>query len=592
MSAGPLVFPEQGECPRCSCQIAEAAFLFRLSVCSSCGAPVAGNLAISYVGSIVWRSFDGAPSTPTNPLSLQRNLMARTDYDYIIIGSGIAGLNTALLAREHGATVILTKGRVDDCNTRYAQGGIAAAIGTGDTPGLHMQDTLTAGAGLCDREAVEVLTSEGPQRVANLIQWGVPFDTMHGEISLGMEGAHSRPRILHAGGDATGQHIELALAARVAESDIKVLEYTLATRLVIEDGRAVAVETLNSKTGQCETYSARIIVVGTGGAGQLYKYTTNPEVATGDGVALGFRAGARVMDMEFYQFHPTALSLEGAPTFLMSEAMRGEGAVLRDREGNAFMSVYHPMADLAPRDVVSRAIASQMDKTDGGTVYLDISHLPADVVQNRFPTIYHFCLNYDLDITKEPAPVAPAAHYMMGGIKIDTWGRTNVPGLYACGEAACSAVHGANRLASNSLLDTLVFARRLVSSSLGQAPAEVQSEEENMLLKRLPERTSVCANMPAPGLENLQDLTWRNAGINRNGSRLLLSARILNLWQRTMPPPEDRASWELSNMVLLARLMVESALLRQESRGSHFRQDFPDTRPEWEKHVVLTQEEV
>ena len=522
--------------------------------------------------------------------------MPDADYDYIIIGSGIAGLNTALLAREHGSTLILTKGRVDDCNTRYAQGGIAAAVGTGDTPALHMQDTLTAGAGLCDPQAVEVLTSEGPQRVANLIQWGVPFDTSHGEISLGMEGAHSRPRILHAGGDATGQHIELALAARVAESDIKVLEFTLATRLVVEKGRAVAVETLNSETGLSETFSGRTIVIATGGAGRIFKYTTNPEVATGDGVALAFRAGARVMDMEFYQFHPTALWLEGAPTFLLSEAMRGEGAVLRDAEGRAFMADYHPLADLAPRDVVSRAIAAEMEMAEGGTVYLDISHLPADVVQSRFPTIYHFCLSYGVDITKEPAPVAPAAHYMMGGIKIDTWGRTNVEGLYACGEAACSAVHGANRLASNSLLDTLVFARRLVNntvaSSLGQAPPPSESDLENVLLRRMPERAPVCATMPAPGLENLQDLTWRNAGINRTGSRLLLSARILNLWQRMMPPPADRASWELSNMVMLARLMVESALLRQESRGSHYRQDFPDTSPQWEKHVALTLEEV
>jgi L-aspartate oxidase len=454
-----------------------------------------------------------------------------------------------------------------------------------------LQDTLTAGAGLCDREAVEVLTSEGPQRVANLIQWGVPFDTSHGEISLGLEGAHSRPRIIHAGGDATGQHIELTLAARVAEADIKVLEYTLATRLLTEGGRAVAVEALNGDTGEGETYSGRNIVIGTGGAGQLFKYTTNPEVATGDGVALAFRAGARVMDMEFYQFHPTALHIQGAPTFLLSEAMRGEGAVLRDAEGRAFMADYHPLADLAPRDVVSRAIAAEMEKGEGAPVYLDISHLPGDVIQSRFPTIYHFCLGYGVDITREPAPVAPAAHYMMGGIKIDTWGRTNVPGLYACGEAACSAVHGANRLASNSLLDTLVFARRLVASSLGQAPPPAESDTDNILVRRMPERAPVCATIPSPGLENLQDLIWRNAGISRNGTRLLLSARILNLWQRMMPPPDDRASWELSNLVLLGRLMVESALLRQESRGSHYRLDFPETGPQWEKHVALTQEE-
>ena len=543
----------------------------------------------SYV-CIVSRNLESA--YPAAILSSRRFQMPKTDYDYIIIGSGIAGLNTALLAHEHGSTLILTKGRVDDCNTRYAQGGIAAAVGSGDTPELHMRDTLSAGAGLCDEEAVEVLTREGPQRVANLIQWGVPFDTIHGKISLGMEGAHSKPRILHAGGDATGQHIELALAARVAESEIKVLEYTLATRLIVEDGRAVGVETLHSETGRLETYCGRSIVIGTGGAGQLFKYTTNPEVATGDGVALGFRAGARVMDMEFYQFHPTALSLKGAPTFLLSEAMRGEGAVLRNGEGRAFMGDYHSLADLAPRDVVSRAIAAEMEKTGDGKVYLDISHLPSNMVQNRFPTIYHFCLNYGLDITREPAPVAPAAHYMMGGIKIDTWGRTNVPGLYACGEAACSAVHGANRLASNSLLDTLVFARRLVSSSLGDAPEEADTDSENLVLRQLPSRAPVCASMPSLGKQNLQDLTWRNSGINRTGTRLLLTARILNLWQRTMPLPDDRASWELTNMVLLGRLMVESALLRQESRGSHFREDFPETRTEWEKHVVLTQEEV
>ena len=521
--------------------------------------------------------------------------MEKTDYDYIIIGSGIAGLNTALLAREYGSTLILTKGRVDDCNTRYAQGGIAAAIGAGDTPALHLQDTLTAGAGLCDRAAVQALTSEGPQSVASLIQWGVPFDTIHGEIALGREGAHSLPRILHAGGDATGQHIELTLAQRVAETDIAVLEYTLATRLVVEQGRAAAIETLNSVTGRRQTYGGRCIVIGSGGAGQLYKYTTNPAVATGDGVALAFRAGAPVMDLEFYQFHPTALWRAGAPCFLLSEAMRGEGAVLRNKAGRAFMADYHPLADLAPRDVVSRSIAAEMEKADGGPVFLDISHLPPDLVQGRFPTIYHFCLNYGLDITKEPAPVAPAAHYMMGGIKIDTWGRTAVPGLYACGEAACSAVHGANRLASNSLLDTLVFARRLVSSSRGQAPplAESDPAANPDLLRTLPPRAAVCARIPELNRANLQDLLWRNAGISRHGSRLLLSARIFNLWQRLLSPePADQAGYELNNMALLGRLMVESALLRQESRGSHFREDFPETSPDWERHIVLTGTEV
>lgn len=511
-------------------------------------------------------------------------------FDYIVVGSGIAGLNTALLARAAGGRVlIVTKGRVDDGNTRYAQGGIAAAVGAGDTPALHLQDTLTAGAGLCDRAAAQALTEEGPPAVANLIRWGVPFDTIHGEIALGREGAHSLPRILHAGGDATGQHIEQTLANRVAESDIKALEYTLATGIVTEKGRAVGIETLNVVTGERQTFAGHCIVIGSGGAGQLYKYTTNPAVATGDGVALAFRAGAQVMDLEFYQFHPTALWLEGAPCFLLSEAMRGEGAVLRDKDGRAFMADYHPLADLAPRDVVSRSIAREMERADGAPVYLDISHLPADLVRGRFPTIYNFCLEYGLDITQEPAPVAPAAHYMMGGIRIDTWGRTSVPGLYACGEAACSAAHGANRLASNSLLDTVVFARRLVSSSLGEGPAADADGEAGLpaLVRSLPRRAAVCASLPELSWENLRDLMWRNAGISRNGSRLLLSAWILRLWDGMLGDAADREGYELGNMVLLGRLMVESALLRQESRGSHYREDFPETAAEWERHIVL-----
>jgi L-aspartate oxidase len=518
--------------------------------------------------------------------------MDNTDYDYIIIGSGIAGLNTALLAQGYGSVLIITKGKIDDCNTRYAQGGIAAAVGPGDSPTLHMRDTLTAGAGLCDPEAVDVLTREGPQRVANLIQWGVPFDTSEGKVSLGREGAHSMPRILHAGGDATGAHIEVTLSALVAKAKVTVLEYTLATRLLVEDGEARAVETLNSTTGERQTFTGRFVVVATGGAGQVFRYTTNPEVATGDGVALAYLGGAQVMDMEFYQFHPTALWLEGAPTFLLSEAMRGEGAILRDIDHKPFMANYHPMADLAPRDVVSRAIALEMEKANGAAVYLDISHLPADTVQSRFPTIYNFCLYYGVDITRDPVPVAPAAHYMMGGVRIDTWGRTNIKGLYACGEASCSAVHGANRLASNSLLDTLVFAQRLVASSLGQAPQQAHDSQNHNVYATLEPREMVCASMPSFSRTAFQDLMWRNVGINRRGSRLLLAARILNAWERTMPDPVNREDYELRNMVLLGRLMVEAALLRQESRGSHFREDFPETSTEWEKHVVLSREEI
>ena len=506
--------------------------------------------------------------------------MAGTEYDYIVIGSGIAGLNVALLAQEYGSVLILTKGKIDDCNTRYAQGGIAAALGPGDSSRLHMQDTLDAGVGLCDREAVEVLTQDGPERVANLIRWGVAFDTMHGEIALGREGAHSVPRVLHAGGDATGQHIELTLAQRVAESSITVMEYTLGTALIVGDGGIQGVETLDCASGRNQTFTGRFIVLATGGAGQLFRYTTNPEVATGDGVALAFRAGAPVMDMEFYQFHPTAFRKDGAPPFLLSEAMRGEGAVLRNEQGRAFMSDYHPLGELAPRDVVSRAIAAEMERSGTSQVYLDVSHLSPDAVRGRFPNIYNFCQGHGVDITRQPAPVAPAAHYMMGGIRTDTWGRTGVPGLYACGEAACAAVHGANRLASNSLLDTLVFAHRVVDGTLGRAPELLEDlEGQDLPVQLEPRAQEVCAGMPSLSVSALQDLMWRNVGMERNGAQLLLSARILSAWERTAAEATDLASHQLRNMVVLAWLMVEAALLRRESRGSHFRADFPSPPP-------------
>ena len=517
------------------------------------------------------------------------------DYDYIIVGSGIAGLNAALLAAEHGRVLVVTKGRVNDCNSRYAQGGVAAAVGPGDSATLHQKDTMEAGAGLCDADAVAVLTGQGPESIADLIRWGVPFDTIHGQIALGREGAHSVPRILHAGGDATGRHIENTLADRVRSSHrITVAEYTHVTRVCVEEGGVAGVEALTDgqDPGQNRMLTLRspVVVICSGGAGQLYRYTTNPSVATGDGVALAYLAGADVMDLEFYQFHPTALWLDDAPTFLLSEAMRGEGAVLRNAAGHAFMAEYHPMADLAPRDVVSRAIAAEMEKADGQPAVLDISHLPGSIVANRFPTIYTELRRYGLDITREPIPVAPAAHYMMGGVKIDTWGRTNIKGLFACGEAACAGVHGANRLASNSLLDTLVFSRRMVEATVGNASGDDQScreQSETELRVGLTDRAMVCATVPERGRTNLQELMWRNVGMERNGTRLLLSARILNLWQRTMPPPETPGDYELRNMLVVARLITEAALLRRESRGAHFRSDFAESSPEGERHIVL-----
>ena len=507
-------------------------------------------------------------------------------YDYLIMGSGISGLNIALLAREHGSVLIITKGRIDDCNTLYAQGGIAAAVGEGDSPQLHKEDTINAGAGLCDPEAVEVLVSEGPHRIGDLIQRGVSFDTIHGEIALAKEGAHVLPRVLHAGGDATGQHIELALAQAVRDAGIPVMEYTIGTRIVTEEGAAVGVEALNSQTGEVDTFYGRNIVVATGGAGRVYGYTTNPEVATGDGVALAFRAGVQVMDMEFYQFHPTALRMEDVPTFLISEAMRGEGGILRDLHGRPFAQDYHPQAELAPRDVVARAITAEMGKTGADHVLLDVTHLPRERVRGRFPTIYRFCLEHGLDITASPIPVAPAAHYMMGGIKTNTWGETTLKGLYAAGEVACSGVHGANRLASNSLLDALVFAQRVVEHTLEKADM-AEKEQQPETVTTLHPKALVCLPMPALSLDALQSLMDVDVGILRDGTKLNRASRILYAWSRTMPAPSDRPSHELANLVLLGRLIAEAALIRKESRGAHYREDFPELSPEWLRHVIL-----
>ena len=509
-------------------------------------------------------------------------------HDYIILGSGIAGLNTALLAREHGSVVILTKGAIDDCNTRYAQGGIAAAVGEEDSPDLHMKDTVAAGAGLCDADAVRILVNEGPGRIADLIQRGVPFDTIHAEIALAKEGAHSVPRVLHAGGDATGEHIETTLAQAVRDAGIQVLEYTLATRVVVEQGSSDGVEAWNTQTGERDSFPGRYIVLATGGAGRIYHNTTNPEVATGDGVALAFRAGAEVMDMEFYQFHPTALRMEGVPTFLISEAMRGEGAVLRNAGGHSFMADYHPQGDLAPRDVVARAIFREMEHSGADQVFLDVTHLDGEAVRNRFPTIYRFCLDNGLDINVSPIPVAPAAHYMMGGVKTNTWGETTIDGLYAAGEVACTGVHGANRLASNSLLDTSVFARRVVERTLGRGGEENGARREEMAVP-LVHREAPTSDVPLLSLTALQDLMSYNVGMVRNAVRLSRAATVLESWDRTMPAPTDRPSHELANMVLLGRLIAETALKRQESRGAHFREDYPESSPVWLKHIVMAQ---
>jgi L-aspartate oxidase len=505
-----------------------------------------------------------------------------TLYDYIIVGSGIAGLFAALQAREHGTVLILTKGSIDECNTRYAQGGIAAPIGHDDSPRLHLEDTIAAGAGLVDIEAARVLTEEAADRIHDLVSFGVPFDTLDGEITLGREGAHSLPRILHAGGDATGAHIELTLSSLAKMSRVTILEHCLAGRLLVDDGTLEGVEALDCRTHTGLQFACRFLVLATGGAGQLYKVSTNPAVATGDGVALAYRAGAEIADMEFFQFHPTALRMPGVQSFLISEAVRGEGGILRNAEGRPFMAEYHPSAELAPRDVVARAILAQIEATGTDHVFLDVTHLPPSRVTSRFPQIYRFCLDHGLDITRQPIPVSPAAHYMMGGVRTNVWGETNIRRLFACGETACTGVHGANRLASNSLLETIVFAKRVVERTLRPEPSATEPAPD-----AIPLSEAVAAEAPPLDLGALQTLMWEKVGIVRQGSGLAEAKALLAAWQATLPTPSDRPSHELSNLLTCARLMTEAALLRNESRGAHYRADFPEPREEWQRHIVF-----
>ncbi|HEY1013901.1 MAG TPA: L-aspartate oxidase [Herpetosiphonaceae bacterium] len=506
--------------------------------------------------------------------------------DYIIVGSGIAGLYTAQLAAQRGyEAVLVTKEAVEECNTRYAQGGIAAAIGATDSPELHMEDTLVAGAGLSDPAAVRVLCEEGPARVRELIGLGVPFDTHHGEIALTREAAHSERRILHAGGDATGAAIETTLAGVVANTNVTVRAWTLATEIIVEGGRAVGVRILDARTGERSELRAKKIVLATGGAGQLYQATTNPAVATGDGVALAFRAGAGVANLEFFQFHPTALRLPGAPGFLISEAVRGEGGLLRNGAGERFMQAIHPDAELAPRDVVARGIAAEMVARDEDHVLLDLRHLPADHILLRFPTIARVCAAHGLDITAQPIPVAPAAHYMTGGVVTDLHGRTAVPGLYAVGEVAMTGVHGANRLASNSLLEVLVWARRLFEADDGpmEPPTFPSIQRGDALHADVPP-----ADSTAPfSRRALQRLMWRNAGIVRTPEALREACDQLLGWHAALPAPATVAGYEDANLLLVGALLARAALAREESRGAHARTDWPEPREEWRRYLVL-----
>jgi L-aspartate oxidase len=545
--------------------------------------------------------------------------------DFVIVGSGIAGLRAAMSLAPAGRVLILTKADPGESNTGYAQGGIAAAIDSRDSPALHASDTIRAGDGLCDEAAVRILCEEGPQYVRELIDWGTRFDRDEGgRVALGLEAAHSVRRILHAG-DSTGREIGRTLWERVrTHPGVETVNHAFVTGLIAEGEVVAGVEYLD-REGRPQQMRAARTLLATGGAGQVFRETTNPAVATGDGIALAYEAGARVCDLEFVQFHPTALSHPAAPRFLISEAVRGEGARLVNGAGEAFMTRYHPDADLAPRDVVARSIVREAART-GGPVFLTLAHLTANV-RDRFPTIAAMCRQVGLDLAKDRIPVGPAAHYVMGGIETDEWARTSLRGLYAAGETACTGVHGANRLASNSLLEGLVFGAR-AAVAMQQPPAAAARKPDRVEargwglgaggwglgdggwglgtsgLRRQrsqnsraeprapsPESRAPSPQPPVPSPQDIRDLMWRSAGLFRTREALDQAVGQLDAAyvEAKAKAAAERSSecHRLFNLAIVARLIARAALRREESRGGHYREDFPERDDlHWKVHLT------
>jgi L-aspartate oxidase len=506
--------------------------------------------------------------------------------DYLVMGAGVAGLRAAIELADHGDVLVITKESLGESNTHYAQGGIAVAAQEDQADvELHFEDTVSAGDGLVFKPAARVLVSEGPERVAELIGWGARFDNVAGRLLRTREGAHSRPRILHANGDATGAEISRSLVAYAhAHPRIQFAEWTMVTRLLVEDGRVIGAELATAKLTGGESQdrrriSARSVLIASGGAGQVYSDTTNPEVATGDGLALALEAGAELADMEFYQFHPTAFSVEGAPRFLISEALRGEGAYLRNDRGERFMERYHPLLELAPRDVVARAITREGlgEAGEARAVFLDMRHVKDVDLQQRFPGISRFLARYSLELSRDLIPVRPAAHYLMGGIRTDLMGRTTVRGLYAAGEAACTGVHGANRLASNSLLEGLVFGARAAEAMIGDSLPLVSVDD--CVPKTLTPDAGDTA-LIADHVRALGRAMWADGGLLRSASSLEsgLQAQAKSAADVARFEQQGKGSrqlFEAHSLARVARAILCSALAREESRGAHFRSDYP-----------------
>ena len=507
--------------------------------------------------------------------------------DFLVIGSGIAGLNFALRTAQYGKVTIVTKKKILESNTNLAQGGIAVVTKKDDTFQSHIQDTLRVGSGLSNRRIVEILVKNGPKEIQSLISFGVKFDKEGNMPDLTREAGHSKDRILHSG-DTTGREIEQALAKRVRENKgIEVFENGFATDLIIKDAKCYGINMLDIKSKEIVNIFSKVTVLATGGAGHVYQNTSNPEIATGDGIAMAFRGGAKVEDMEFVQFHPTTLNILGTPHFLISETFRGEGAVLVNEKGERFMEKYVDSGELAPRDIVSRAIFVELKK---GPVYLDIRHKGKDFILNRFPMIHQECLKYGIDITKDLIPVSPAAHYFCGGAKTNEYGETNILNLLAFGECACNEIHGANRLASNSLLDSVVF------SSLGAVKAKklLKNELKTPKLREM-ELNDLKGKQELKPLETeLRKSMWDYVGIVRNEQDLHLMLGKLRQLETRMNELDSNGLnvqfLELKNMLVVSRLITQAALTRKESRGTHYREDYPEIDDKkWLKHICIEQ---
>lgn len=514
--------------------------------------------------------------------------------DFLVIGSGIAGLRAAIELAKNGNVVIITKDAPTESSTKYAQGGVAVALSDEDEVGIHFEDTIKAGDGLCREDAVKVLVEEGPKRIRELIEWGAEFDKEGTKLSFTIEGAHSRRRILHAHGDSTGKELERVLINKIKSfKNIRRLQFCSAIDLIVEDERCLGVYAL--RNGNNIAVYAKATMLATGGAGQVFSRTTNPAVATGDGMAIAFRAGAILEDMEFVQFHPTVLFAPAAPQFLLSEAMRGEGAILKNIFKEPFMKYYHADAELAPRDVVSRAIISEMVRTNSNHVYLDLTIREPEFIKKRFPRIYFTCLQYDIDITKDLIPVSPAAHYMMGGIKTDINGATNISGLYAAGEVACTGVHGANRLASNSLLEGLVYGYRagVAIAEFGVQSSKLRAKEDLKALSSKP----ITINSQGFDMEevrtSLRRIMWEKVGIIRCEVSLNEAKEKLLEWKYILDMDfHSRRGLELKNMLTVAFMITEAALQRKGSIGAHYRTDFKERGDDWQTHRTISRQDL